>query len=519
MSKQVRAPPTIPTMSRLFDRILANGCRPATEADFLDLVAVDERAPEPDWEITADNYNRYWAELHLDVPREPFTAESAKVAAYSHRRTARKNISDERFDLESLAHAVVIAGDDVGAYVYNLPPGDLGEHTGIVAPPFESFWIECRSPNRFGLHSWGVLFDGREVPAEKAQHAERWRLRAHMVFETEKGDPWGPVADYIIRVDQSGHLWPSDDDGRGAMFGRPNAVVAMDEDDDFFDVWGDALPEFIFSALLTVSFMHCKNVDMIDNDPPPALSKSFARKHGRPLTSFKTLNIDPMRRVLDREGNAATVGLTKAIHICRGHFKSFSPSAPLFGKLVGAYWWADHVRGDRTAGVVDKDYRLRIESDGFGRRYQPADETPPSSRSQRDGSNPDLSGRGWVAHNRTQNLLAAAIERAGHSPLSPRPEDPQFDIGWMTHAEIWVCEVKSLTTANEMRQMHTAIGQVIDYAHRLDSGGRAARKLIAVESKPMADHWIDELAAQRIVLVWPERFDSLFTKDRHESMD
>ena len=34
--------------------------------------------------------------------------------------------------------------------------------------------------------------------------------------------------------------------------------------------------------------------------------------------------------------------------------------------------------------------------------------------------------------------------------------------------------------------MHTAIGQVIDYAHRLDTGGRSIRRLIAVESGPVA---------------------------------
>jgi hypothetical protein len=57
--------------------------------------------------------------------------------------------------------------------------------------------------------------------------------------------------------------------------------------------------------------------------------------------------------------------------------------------------------------------------------------------------------------------------------------------------------------------MHTALGQVIDYAHRLDAGDRLVKQLIAVERSPQADHWTEECAKHDIALAWPETFDAV----------
>jgi len=484
-------------VSRMYDRILATGCRRATTADFHDLA--DRVIRNPDWDEFARNISETLIEQ--GVITQPIDAARAKVLHDAQRATSRYKQSREEFPADDLQRCVVIAGDDVAAYIHSLGAIDLADACSIVAPPFEWCWIECRSPNRFAVHSWGVLIEGVEVSSGDAQYGERWVLKATLVFETVKGDPWGPVADYVIPVLPDGHLLPSDDEVRGTVFGRASPCVGEEVEST---TWTDELPGYLFSALLSISFMHCKNVDIVDNDPPPKLSRRHLRKHGRPLTTFKTLNIDPMRQVLDRDGRARETGLRSAVHICRGHFKTFSPDAPLFGKLTGTYWWADHVRGDAAVGAVEKDYRINVTSVGLGRTYVEADESLPMAPEQ-VGSNPDLSGRGREAHARTQNLLAAALEAAGLTPLSPRPEDPQFDIAWITDNEVWACEVKSLRPQNELSQMHSAIGQVIDYAHRLDDQ-RPIRKMIAVEQQPTSDHWVAECAAQGIVLVWPDGF-------------
>jgi len=70
------------------------------------------------------------------------------------------------------------------------------------------------------------------------------------------------------------------------------------------------------------------------------------------------LEIDPMKEVLRTEGQVATVGLQKALHICRGHFKTYDEK-PLFGRLKGTFWWPQTLRGSANQGVVLKDYAVK----------------------------------------------------------------------------------------------------------------------------------------------------------------
>lgn len=111
--------------------------------------------------------------------------------------------------------------------------------------------------------------------------------------------------------------------------------------------------------LLTHSFMHCKNVKVKSNDPPQALSKAFQRRHGRPLVRYHTLEIQPMKKVLETEGEIGHNGLKKALHICRGHFANYSEERPLFGKVTGRFWIPAHTRGSLSEGAVVKDYKVK----------------------------------------------------------------------------------------------------------------------------------------------------------------
>ena len=60
-------------------------------------------------------------------------------------------------------------------------------------------------------------------------------------------------------------------------------------------------------------------------------------------------------------GEDAT-GIKKALHICRGHFVTYTPKHPLFGKYVGTFWKPDHVRGNAKNGIVLKDYKVNFNT-------------------------------------------------------------------------------------------------------------------------------------------------------------
>ena len=54
-------------------------------------------------------------------------------------------------------------------------------------------------------------------------------------------------------------------------------------------------------AFTTVSFMHCKNVVQRVVAPPPKLSKRHKERHGRPLFSYRVLEIEPMKQAKVRK--------------------------------------------------------------------------------------------------------------------------------------------------------------------------------------------------------------------------
>lgn len=112
-------------------------------------------------------------------------------------------------------------------------------------------------------------------------------------------------------------------------------------------------------ALLAMSFANCKNVtrtELTGKEVEP--DRPWVRKHNPPQIKYHVLNINPMRDVLRTEGRSDEVGIQKALHLCRGHFASYSEERPLFGKYAGQFWIPQHVKGKADKGVVLKDYKI-----------------------------------------------------------------------------------------------------------------------------------------------------------------
>jgi hypothetical protein len=111
-----------------------------------------------------------------------------------------------------------------------------------------------------------------------------------------------------------------------------------------------------FPLFLALSFSNCKNVRHEKQIPTDNRIRRERRRD--PRYSYYTLLIDPMRQVLNAEGNAEANGLKTALHICRGHFRRYDEK-PLFGRYRGAFWTPAHIRGTVERGVVVKDYRVK----------------------------------------------------------------------------------------------------------------------------------------------------------------
>lgn len=116
--------------------------------------------------------------------------------------------------------------------------------------------------------------------------------------------------------------------------------------------------------IITLSnmFANARGITVVDNVPPDKLNKATVKRHGVPLVRYYSLEIDPLRKRLEQEGQIATSGLKKALHLCRGHFATYTADKPLFGHYVGTVWVPAHMRGSVKHGAVIKDYRIRSDS-------------------------------------------------------------------------------------------------------------------------------------------------------------
>ncbi|MCB5179849.1 EVE domain-containing protein [Streptomyces antimicrobicus] len=143
--------------------------------------------------------------------------------------------------------------------------------------------------------------------------------------------------------------------------------------------------------------------------------------------------------------------------------------------------------------------------------YRVADESVELTSAQPGLTNIELVTRNLTAHRKLQNDLAAAARIGGLDVFSPGVADPDFDLGWRSNDDdLTVCEVKSLTRANETRQLRAGIGQLLDYQDRLADRANSVRAVLWVEREPTESRWIPLCERVGITLAWPGREEDVF---------
>jgi hypothetical protein len=140
-----------------------------------------------------------------------------------------------------------------------------------------------------------------------------------------------------------------------------------------------------------------------------------------------------------------------------------------------------------------------------GRPYEPADETVVAIAADLFPVDPKTLERSLRSHASLQNRLAGELERRGLLVLSPRPDDPPFDLAWWEDGALWVAEVKSLTDENEERQLRLGLGQLLRYRHLLARGRDTVRGLLYVEREPCDPAWRSLCAEIGVRLGRPSR--------------
>ena len=176
-------------------------------------------------------------------------------------------------------------------------------------------------------------------------------------------NPQGPIVQAFITLDESGRVMT---DAEGVP-----RVLMNDLTKGAWESYHGAKSErdfprmFAFFAihfpLEVFRFANCRNVEMIEV-LPNRQQRRYAERHGDATIRHSVLTVSDkltQRRVGQRMEHGAE--LQRRMHICRGHYSTYTDAAPLFGKHVGRFWIPAHVRGNRGVGEVHKDYQFIAE--------------------------------------------------------------------------------------------------------------------------------------------------------------
>lgn len=282
---------------------------------------------------------------------------------------------------DKLRQTVVILANNVCEYVYmhtGKAHWKVTEDFPCLTPPFKNFWIEMHRPSGFSAkNSQGKT----ETVRADDFVLKRWAFHftagtrdsfEDVVLDNAKKEflqTFGPIWEKVHSVMRIDSYWESTRNGiTGPLnpsyiatdcngIGLTEPMIVRNSDatiDDDYSNWH--LPP----ALLAISFMHCKNVVATENKPDAKLQKARQKRGQKPLLRYRTLNIEPMAKILKRDGKSDETGLKKALHICRGHFSTYTTERPLFGKVSGTFWVPSHIRGSKSEGEIIKDYSVDV---------------------------------------------------------------------------------------------------------------------------------------------------------------
>lgn len=126
------------------------------------------------------------------------------------------------------------------------------------------------------------------------------------------------------------------------------------------DQWWLDTKHQVVTISTAVALLNAKNLTR--RRVEPRHERAARRRGDPPPYRYHVLTLDPRRaRHTGVHGEADEPESHVALHLKRGHWKTYTPEAPLLGKHVGRWWWAPHLAG-QADGIVDKDYKIKEES-------------------------------------------------------------------------------------------------------------------------------------------------------------
>jgi hypothetical protein len=174
----------------------------------------------------------------------------------------------------------------------------------------------------------------------------------------------------LVGLDNETHAFI---DGINNIADRNYKVYQRKVNNNIFMTWGkseegdaeepkeyyDEMIQEIKNINACMLLLSCKNLKAESVPPAEKLNKKRRKKGKQEIMEYKTLRLVLPRQELSKAGGGQQgTPRTSRLHLCAGHFKSYTSDAPLFGKHTGRYWWQPHMRGDKDIGQIRKDYEV-----------------------------------------------------------------------------------------------------------------------------------------------------------------
>jgi hypothetical protein len=120
----------------------------------------------------------------------------------------------------------------------------------------------------------------------------------------------------------------------------------------------------INTTMYFCQILNCKNITYINHTADYKLQKKRTDKGKLPMFDYRTLVVNvPNNNTVNLYGKSTeTKTESMRLHLCRGHFKTYTSEHPLLGKFTGTYWWQSQIRGNKKNGVIEKEYDVRQQS-------------------------------------------------------------------------------------------------------------------------------------------------------------
>lgn len=272
------------------------------------------------------------------------------------------NFNENIFD--DLKLSVFLRCQNVADYLYMANDKEIWTHKDFpnIAPPFPNMWFEYRTPefsNDSGVKKqWteemkgclGVFIKSKEVNFPNV----KWICNSFYFIKFNNQREFPPIFLGCL-------IWMVDADDKSSnkdhvLMMTPHQDINTEKRKQEMLDW---LSSLSYTPKLTICFLHCKNVTMKEEfSPSHNLNLSRERKGKVPLLKKYVLEIDQIKKIIRAASNGDAI-TSKALHICRGHFKDFNARG-LFGKHKGIYWWPMQTRGNKEFGEIQKDYEVKL---------------------------------------------------------------------------------------------------------------------------------------------------------------